>query len=162
MATTNLTVSELDFDRIKQNLKDFLRDPTLNPEFQDYDFEASGLAVLIDLLAYNTHYNSYYLNMVSNESFLDTAKIRSSVVSHAKTLGYTPYSTTAAVAYINFTVETSDNSPGELIIPANYTFLSNLFYYFWKMKVVHICSSYMVVYRVSKYFCLNNSKNYMN
>jgi hypothetical protein len=125
MATTNLTVSELDFDRIKQNLKNFLRDPTLNPEFQDYDFEASGLAVLIDLLAYNTHYNSYYLNMVANESFLDTAKIRSSVVSHAKTLGYTPYSTTAAVAYINFTVETPDNSPGELIIPANYTFLSN-------------------------------------
>jgi hypothetical protein len=125
MATNNLTVTELDFDRIKQNLKDYLRDPTLNPDFQDYDFDASGLNILIDLLAYNTHYNAYYLNMVSNEAFLDTAKIRSSVVSHAKTLGYTPYSATAPVAYINFTVETSDNSPGELIIPANYQFLSN-------------------------------------
>jgi hypothetical protein len=125
MATTNLTVSELDFDQIKQNLKNFLRDPTLNPQFQDYDFEASGLAVLIDLLAYNTHYNSYYLNMVANESFLDTSKIRSSVVSHAKTLGYTPHSATAAVAYINLTVTTSEAGPAELIIPANYTFLSN-------------------------------------
>ena len=125
MATNNLTVTELDFDAIKQNLKNYLRDPSINPEFQDYDFDSSGLSILIDLLAYNTHYNAYYLNMVANEAFLDTAKIRSSVVSHAKTLGYTPYSATAAVAYINFTVETSDTSPGELILPANYQFLSN-------------------------------------
>jgi hypothetical protein len=125
MATNNLQITDLDFDTIKQNLKKYLNDPSINPTFQDYDFDASGLSILIDLLAYNTHYNAYYLNMVANEAFLDTAKIRSSVVSHAKTLGYTPYSATAAVAYINFTVETSDSSPSELILPANYQFLSN-------------------------------------
>lgn len=95
MATNNLKVTDLDFDTIKQNLKTYLKNPTINPTFQDYDFDASGLSVLIDLLAYNTHYNAYYLNMVANESFLDTAKIRDSVVSHAKTLGYTPYSVKA-------------------------------------------------------------------
>lgn len=125
MATNNLKVTDLDFDTIKQNLKTYLKNPSINPTFQDYDFDASGLSVLIDLLAYNTHYNAYYLNMVANEAFLDTAKIRSSVVSHAKTLGYTPYSATAPVAYINLMVETSDDTPGELILPANYQFLSN-------------------------------------
>ena len=125
MATNNLQITDLDFDTIKQNLKRYLNDPSINPTFQDYDFDASGLSILIDLLAYNTHYNAYYLNMVANEAFLDTAKIRSSVVSHAKTLGYTPYSITAPVAYINLTVATSDTSPGELILPANYQFLSS-------------------------------------
>ena len=78
-----LQVTELDFDQIKSNLRDFLRQQT---EFQDYDFEGSGLNILLDVLAYNTHYNAYYLNMIANESFLDTALLRSSVVSHAKKL----------------------------------------------------------------------------
>ena len=78
-----LKVTELDFDQIKTNLKNFLRSQN---EFTDYDFDGSGLSVLLDVLAYNTHYNAYYLNMIANESFLDTALLRNSVVSHAKNL----------------------------------------------------------------------------
>ena len=95
MANARLNISDLDFDQIKQNLKSYLQQQNT---FQDYDFEGSGLSVLLDILAYNTHYNSYYLNMVANESFLDTAILRDSVVSHAKTLGYTPQSITAPEA----------------------------------------------------------------
>ena len=84
-----LRVTELDFDTIKTNLKSFLQQQS---EFSDYDFDGSGLSILLDILAYNTHYNAYYLNMVANESFLDTALLRESAVSHAKTLGYTPHS----------------------------------------------------------------------
>jgi hypothetical protein len=76
-----LRVTELDFDTIKNNLKTFLNQQS---EFTDYDFEGSGLNILLDILAYNTHYNAYYLNMVANEAFLDSAQLRDSVVSHAK------------------------------------------------------------------------------
>ena len=117
-----LTVTELDFDTIKKNLKTFLNQQS---EFTDYDFEGSGLNILIDLLAYNTHYNAYYLNMVANEAFLDTALLRDSVVSHAKTLGYVPHSKSASVATINFTAQSSSNSSGSLTIPSGFSFLSN-------------------------------------
>jgi hypothetical protein len=117
-----LNVAELDFDTIKQNLKNFLKQQN---EFTDYDFDGSGLSVLLDILAYNTHYQAYYLNMIANESFLDSALLRDSVVSHAKTLGYTPYSKKSSVATIDFTVETEDSSPGTLTIPKGYRFLSN-------------------------------------
>ena len=93
-----LRVTELDFDTIKTNLKAFLKQQN---EFTDYDFEASGLNVLLDILAYNTHYNAYYLNMVANEAFMDTAVLRSSVVSHAKNLGYVPQSATAPRAMLS-------------------------------------------------------------
>ena len=96
-----LRVTELDFDTIKNNLKSFLKQQST---FTDYDFDGSGLSVLIDLLAYNTHYNAYYLNMVANESFLDTALLRDSAVSHAKTLGYTPHSRKASVVKAVFLV----------------------------------------------------------
>lgn len=117
-----LRVTELDFDTIKLNLKTFLNQQT---EFTDYDFEGSGLSVLLDILAYNTHYNAYYLNMVANESFLDTALLRDSVVSHAKTLGYVPHSMKAPIATINFLVSSSSSTDGTLTIPAGYSFLSN-------------------------------------
>jgi len=117
-----LRVTELDFDTIKSNLKTFLNQ---QKEFTDYDFEGSGLTVLLDILAYNTHYNAYYLNMVANESFLDTAMLRDSVVSHAKTLGYIPYSTTAPTAIINFEIASGTSTPGTLTIPAGFAFLSN-------------------------------------
>jgi hypothetical protein len=117
-----LRVTELDFDTIKNNLKSFLNQQS---EFTDYDFEGSGLNILLDILAYNTHYNAYYLNMVANESFMDTALLRDSVVSHAKSLGYTPYSTKAPVAQINFTVVTTSTTPATLTLPAGYSFLSN-------------------------------------
>ena len=117
-----LRVTELDFDTIKNNLKLFLNQQS---EFTDYDFEGAGLSTLLDILAYNTHYNAYYLNMVANESFLDTALLRDSVVSHAKSLGYTPHSQQAAVATINFIGQSSTSNQGTLTIPSGYSFLSN-------------------------------------
>jgi len=120
--TERLRVTELDFDQIKQNLKTFLQ---AQSEFTDYDFEGSGLNILLDILAYNTHYNSYYLNMVANESFLDTALLRDSVISHAKVLGYVPYSRKAPRATLNFTVVTNSTTPATLTIPKGFSFLSD-------------------------------------
>ena len=122
MADNRLQVAELDFDTIKTNLKSYLKQQS---EFQDYDFEGSGLSVLINLLAYNTHYNAYYLNMVANESFLDTALLRDSVVSHAKTLGYVPYSKTAPTAIVNVTVDSGTTTVNTVTIPKGFVFLSN-------------------------------------
>ena len=96
-----LQVTELDFDDIKNNLKTYLKNQT---EFTDYNFEGSGLSTIIDLLSYNTHYLAMNANMAVNESFLDTATLRSSVVSHAKALGYTPRSVRAPVAYIDVVI----------------------------------------------------------
>jgi len=123
MAQNRLQITELDFDTIKTNLKSFLKQQT---EFQDYDFEGSGLNVLVNLLAYNTHYNAYYLNMVANESFLDTALLRDSVVSHAKTLGYIPHSKTASTAVINLTIDSGNSTLNTLTIPKGYVFNSDL------------------------------------
>jgi hypothetical protein len=117
-----LRVTELDFDTIKSNLQTFLNQQS---EFTDYDFEGSGLGVLLDVLAYNTHYNAYYLNMVANESFMDTALLRDSVVSHAKSLGYVPYSTRSPIATINFLVTSATSTSATLTIPSGYSFLSN-------------------------------------
>ena len=117
-----LRVTELDFDTIKTNLRTFLNQQS---EFTDYDFEGSGLNILLDVLAYNTHYNGYYLNMVANESFMDTALLRDSVVSHAKSLGYVPYSTRAPIATINFLVNSTTSTSATLTIPSGYSFLSN-------------------------------------
>ena len=116
-----LQVTELDFDQIKSNLKTFLQQQTV---FQDYDFEGSGLNILLDVLAYNTHYNAYYLNMVANESFLDTALLRNSVVSHAKKLNYVPRSRTASRAIITVTVISPNTTPGSLTLPKGYVFYS--------------------------------------
>lgn len=96
--TQQIKITELDFDTIKSNLKDFLKS---QPEFSDYNFEGSGLSILLDVLAYNTHYMGYYMNMMANEMFIDTAQLRQSVVSHAKLLGYTPRSRVASQATIN-------------------------------------------------------------
>lgn len=123
MATNRLQVTELDFDTIKTNLKNFLKS---QDQFQDYDFDGAGLSVLLDILAYNTHYNAYYLNMVANEAFLDTAVIRDSVVSHAKTLGYVPYSTTAASATINLTFQSTTSDADTLTLPRGFNFKSDL------------------------------------
>ncbi len=123
MASNRLTVTDLDFDTIKTNLKTYL---SAQSEFTDYDFEASGLSVLLDILAYNTHYNAYYLNMVANEAFMDTAVLRSSVVSHAKNIGYVPQSATAPRAIINMTVPTGSNTSGSLTLPRGFNFRTNL------------------------------------
>jgi hypothetical protein len=123
MANARLQISDLDFDQIKANLKAYLKQQS---QFQDYDFDGAGLNILLDILAYNTHYNSYYLNMVANEAFLDTALLRDSVVSHAKTLGYIPFSVTAPRAIVNVTVDSGTTTPETLTIPKGFTFSSNL------------------------------------
>jgi len=102
-----LRVTELDFDAIKSNLKTFLK---AQQEFKDYDFEGSGINILLDTLAYNTHYLGFNANMLANEMFLDSASLRSSVVSHAKTLGYETTSARAAYATLNVNLSTADNS----------------------------------------------------
>ena len=102
--TKRLNVTEFDFDEVKDNLKVFLSGQT---EFTDYDFEGSGMNALLDVLAYNTHYLGFNANMLANEMFLDSASLRSSVVSHAKTLGYIPNSARAAVATVNVVLNTS-------------------------------------------------------
>src|SRR5210317_376077 len=89
MASNKFVVSDLDFDAIKSNLRAFLQDQT---EFSDYNFEGSGFAVLLDTLAYNTHYLGFNANMLANEIYLDSADIRKNIVSLAKMLGYTPSS----------------------------------------------------------------------
>jgi hypothetical protein len=111
--STNLRVTELDFDAIKTNIKNFFK---AQPEFSDYDFEGSSLSVLIDTLAYNTHYNAFYLNMAVNEVFIDSAVKRESVVSLAKMLNYTPRSVKAASAKLNITVNGVIGSPSSLVI----------------------------------------------
>ena len=111
MATTtnkkNLRVTELDFDQIKENLKIYLK---AQKEFTDYDFDGSGIDVLFDALAYNTHYLGFNANMLANEMFLDTASLRSSAVSHAKTLGYEITSARAPMATINVSLRTDSNT----------------------------------------------------
>ena len=100
-----LRVSELDYLEIRENLKNYLRSQT---EFQDFDFEGSGMAVLLDILAYNTHYMGYYLNMIGNEMFLDTAQLRESIISHAKLMNYVPGSSQGALAKVNIKVTPSN------------------------------------------------------
>jgi hypothetical protein len=91
--TSNRPIQSLEFDEIKNNLKEYLRG---QEQFKDYDFEGSALSIILDLLAYNTHYQAFYANMVANESFMDSAVMRQSVVSLAKHLNYTPRSKKAA------------------------------------------------------------------
>jgi len=126
MATANtaLRISELDFDGIRANLVDYLRNQA---EFTDYDFTGSGMSVIIDLLSYNTHYMAMQLNLVGNEMFLDTAQIRASVLSHAKTLNYVPQSRLGARATVNIKVTpgvSEDNTATTLTLSRYTRFLS--------------------------------------
>lgn len=115
----NLRIAELDFDLIKQNLKTYLQGQA---EFTDYDFEGSGLSVLLDILSYNTHYNAYLANMVANEMFLDSAVKRQSAVSLAKHMGYVPRSTRAATATLDIIVNNPTNNPTTLTLDEYTTF----------------------------------------
>jgi hypothetical protein len=125
MSTANkiINTTELDFDTIKSNLKTFLKGQS---QFADYDFEGAGLSVLIDLLAYNTHYNALYTNLAINESFLDSASKRSSVVSRAKEIGYVPYSSSAATATVNIVVSSTTSTPATLTMPAYSSFSTSI------------------------------------
>jgi len=116
-----LQVTELDFDSIKENLKTYLKGQS---NFTDYDFEGSGMNILLDTLAYNTHYNAILANMLANEMFLDTAQKRNSVTSHAKALGYTVNSVKAATAYLK--VQVNDASTTSLTMPEGYSFSTTI------------------------------------
>ena len=102
--TVNL-VSELDFETIRGNIAAYIAN---NSSFTDYNYEGSGLSIIMDILAYNTHYNAVYLNMAMNENFIDTAQLRSSVVSIARNLGYTPKSKKSSKTKVTFTIPTTD------------------------------------------------------
>lgn len=114
--TAKLNISELDFDAIVQALKAYLQGQS---EYTDYDFEGSGMSVILRLLAYNTHYLSYYLNMVANEMYLDSADKRESIVSIAKQLNYTPRSRRAATAVVNLTITPPAGPPPPAKITIN-------------------------------------------
>ena len=120
---SNLRIAELDFDQIKTNLKTYLNAQT---EFTDYDFEGSGLSILLDVLAYNTHYNAYLANMVVNEMFLDSAVKRSSAVSIAKHLGYTPVSARGSVANLDIVVTNPTGLPSVLTMDRYTPFTSTV------------------------------------
>ena len=102
-----MEITGLDFEDIKSNLKTYLKGQS---KFTDYDFEGSGMNILLDTLAYNTHYTAFYANMLANEMFLDTAQKRNSVTSHAKTLGYTPTSVKTPVANLKIEVNDANTS----------------------------------------------------
>jgi hypothetical protein len=116
--------TDLDFDQIKESLKDYLR---RQDEFADYDFEASGLSNILDVLAYNTHVNGLIANFAINESFLKTAQLRSSVLSHAEALGYYPKSVTGSNATVSISVATGDADALAIItLPAFTTFTAEV------------------------------------
>ena len=100
--------TNLDFDQIREQIKDYLR---ANSNFTDFDFEGSNFSVLIDTLAYNTYISAFNSNLVVNESFLDSATLRENVVSLARNIGYVPRSKTAARASVKFQVATTTSSP---------------------------------------------------
>ena len=127
-STTNkIDVTELDFDLIKSSLKSYMRGQS---EFTDYDFDSSGLSVLLDVLAYNTHYNGFYANMIANEMFLDSAALRNSAVSRAKELGYTPRSPRGAIATVDVSFRIFESSvsdyPSTITIPSGHIFSSTI------------------------------------
>ena len=124
MAVENrrIKVSELDFDAIKNNLKNFLR---AQNEFTDYDFEGSGMNILLDVLAYNTHYNALYTNLAINEMFLDSAAKRSSLASIANVMGYVPKGRTSARAIVNITVTSAIGNPPSISLPALQPFFAS-------------------------------------
>ena len=122
MASNKLKITDLEFDDIKSNLKSYLSSQS---QFLDYDFEGSGMDVLMDVLAYNTHYMGYYANMVANEMFMDSASLRESVVSHAKHLNVIPASVTAPAALLNMTF-TPAGSPVSLTIAKDTKFTTSI------------------------------------
>ena len=126
MATNSkgrIEITDLDFDSVKANFKTFLSQQN---SFTDYNFEGSGMSVLMDLLAYNTHYLAFHANMLANEMFIDTALTRSSAVSHAKALGYIPSSTKSANATIDVTVRGVPLSQKSVVMAAGTIFTTTV------------------------------------
>lgn len=121
--TTTINSSDLDFNTIKSSLKTYLQSKS---EFNDYNFEASGLSNILDVLAYNTHLNGLIANFGINESFLSSSQLRSSVVSHAENLGYYPRSKTGSSATITLSVASSDTSTSLLTLPKFSSFTADV------------------------------------
>src|SRR6478736_1673632 len=140
MANNSINLATLDFNTIRENLKNHLRSQDI---FRDYDFDGSNISVLVDLLAYNTSLEAFYLNMITSESFLDSAQLRSSVISHAKELNYRPRSATSAKATIKLYVEQSDS--GALIIPKGTTFTSTYNFKTYTFSTNEVKSYYTVL-----------------
>lgn len=151
MARTNnkINVSELDFDQIKTNLKEYFRG---QDEWKDYDFDGSGLSTFIDVLAYNTHYNNLYTNLAVNESFLDSASKRASVVSLAKSLGYVPRSATCSKAVVDMRIVNPTSFPTVLTLPAYQPFETNVD---GKQYTFYNIGSYTTSYGVNGYVFSN-------
>jgi len=123
MANSSIVLTQLDFDSYKDSLKTFLKS---QDRFKDYDFDGSNLSVLLDVLSYNTYQNAFYLNMISNEMFLDSAKLRDSVVSHAKELNYLPRSFRSSSAVIKLVITSSDATKRSIVIPKGTSFTSRV------------------------------------
>lgn len=121
--SSSISLTSLDFDTNKNSLKDFLK---AQDEFKDYDFEGSNLTALLNILSYNTYLNAFYLNQLGGESFLDSAQIRDSVVSHAKELNYLPRSFSSAIAKINLVIKSTDPLKKSIVIPKGTSFLSRV------------------------------------
>lgn len=121
--TTTINSSDLDFDTIKSSLKTYLQSKS---EFNDYNFEASGLSNILDVLAYNTHLNGLIANFGINESFLNSAQLRSSVVSHAENLGYYPRSKTGSSATITLSIASTDTSTSVITLPKFSSFTADV------------------------------------
>lgn len=126
MADTTINSTELDFEAIRNSLKTFFAQ---SDQFKDYNFDGSGLSNILDVLAYNTHYNALTANMAINESFLETAQLRASVITHALSLGYFPRSRSSAVAVVNLSVNLSGfvgTRPSTVTLPAGTTFSASV------------------------------------
>lgn len=118
MANNSISLVNLDFDTLKQNLKLYLKS---QPQFTDFDFDGSNMSVLLDILTYNTHLNAFYLNMAVSEAFLDSAQVRNSVVSRAKELNYTPRSYRSSEAVIDIQFNQSNLSIFEIPFGTKFT-----------------------------------------
>lgn len=119
MANNSISLTTLDFDTIKSNLKSYLRSQDI---FKDYDFDGSNMSVLLDILSYNTSMQAYYVNMLLSEAYMDSAQLRSSVLSHSKDLNYLPKSYRSASATVRLRVEQSNSDT--LVIPKGTSFTS--------------------------------------
>jgi hypothetical protein len=119
MAIKQFNVTELDFDRIKNSIKEYYK--RTDSPFKDFDFEGSGLNLILDVLSYNTHYNAILAHLAANESFIASAQLRKNVVARAKTLGYIPHSVTASTVSITL----GNVDPSIVSIPKGTIFTSS-------------------------------------
>jgi hypothetical protein len=122
-ANSSIVLTNLDFDALKNSFRNYLKS---QDRFRDYDFDGSNMSVLLDILAYNTYHNAFYLNMVASEMFIDTAQLRDSVVSHAKELNYTPRSFTSATAEVDILITSDDPDRTALAIPRGTAFTTRV------------------------------------